>query len=51
MPTRVRFAGKTKQGATSIVSFGWHVGIIKAMFINNAPSYRRAHCDIVHHYM
>jgi hypothetical protein len=35
-----RLAGKTKQGATSIVNFGWHICIIKTMFINNAPSSR-----------
>jgi hypothetical protein len=32
MPTGL--AGKTKQGATSIVDFGWHISIIKTMFIN-----------------
>jgi hypothetical protein len=34
MSTRDRLAGKTKQGATSSVNFGWHISIIKAMFIN-----------------
>jgi hypothetical protein len=29
MPTRDRLARKTKQGATSIVNFGWHISIIK----------------------
>jgi hypothetical protein len=54
MPTRDRLAGKTKQGATSIVKFGWQISITKAMFINNAPYiatwvswvYKRAHCDV-----
>jgi hypothetical protein len=41
MLTRDRLAGKTKQGATFIVKFGWHISIIKTMFTNNAPSYRR----------
>jgi hypothetical protein len=30
--------GKTKQGATSVVDFGWQVSITKAMFTNNVPS-------------
>jgi hypothetical protein len=39
MPNRDRLVRKTKQGATSIVKFGWKINIIKSMFINNAPSY------------
>jgi hypothetical protein len=33
-------AGKTKQGATSSVSFSWKISTIKQMFTNNALSYR-----------
>jgi hypothetical protein len=39
-------ARKTTQGATSIVKFGWHISIIKAMFIKNAPSYRKWNSSI-----
>jgi hypothetical protein len=41
MPTRDRLAGKTKQGATPIVNFGWQISIIKAMFTNNVASYAK----------
>jgi hypothetical protein len=40
MPTIDRSAGKTKQGATPIVDYGWQISITMAMFINNATSYR-----------
>jgi hypothetical protein len=33
-----KLSHKTKQGATSIVKFDWHISIIKTMFINNVPS-------------
>jgi hypothetical protein len=41
MPTKDQFV-KTKQGATSIAEFGWHISITKPMFINNAPFYSHA---------
>jgi hypothetical protein len=39
MPTRDRLARETKQGATSIVKFGWHINIIERVFINNLLSH------------
>jgi hypothetical protein len=39
MSTEDRLARKTKQGAISIVSFGWHVSIIKTMFTHISSSY------------
>jgi hypothetical protein len=48
MPTRDSLAGKTKQGATSIVKFGLQISIIKTMFTNNTPSYSKytSHVEI-----
>jgi hypothetical protein len=39
MPTRERLPHKTKQGATSIINFGWHICIIKPMFMNSAQGW------------
>jgi hypothetical protein len=35
MPTGNQLAYQTKQGATSIVNFGWHISIITPVFINS----------------
>jgi hypothetical protein len=41
-------AGVTKQDATSIVPFDWHISIIKTMFTNNATSYNVAEKTMTH---
>jgi hypothetical protein len=39
MQARDRLASETKQGATSIVHFGWQISIIETMLTINAVSY------------